>query len=47
MQKKLDQNLKNLDPHILKILEKCRKDLEDLQEQKEEASDEFMEEHLE
>lgn len=30
MQKKLDQNLKNLDPQIHKILEKCKKDLEDL-----------------
>ena len=47
MKKKLDSNLEKLDPQILAILKKCKDDLEELQEQKEEASDQFMEEHLE
>ena len=33
--RKFDQNLKDLDPQIKHILDKCRQDLEELQEQKE------------
>ena len=47
MKKKVDQNLQSLDPQILKILEKCRQDLTELQVKKDEAIDEFLEEHTE
>ena len=35
MKKKLVQNLQNLDPEIKKIFDDCRKQLENIQEQKE------------
>ena len=47
MKKKLDQNIQTLDPQILRILEKCRQDLTELQVMKDEAIDEFLEEHTE
>lgn len=43
--KKIDQ--KFLDPQIQQVLDKCRIELEKLQEQKEQAVEEFLEEHTE
>jgi phage-related protein len=45
MNKKFES--KNLDPQLQEILDKCRLELEALQEQKEEAIDEFLEQHTE
>lgn len=45
IQKKLEKKV--LDPQIQQILDKCRLELENLQEQKEEAIDEFLEQHTE
>ena len=47
LKKKIDENLKNLDPEIKKIIENCKNELEALQDKKEEAIDEFLEEHTE
>lgn len=45
MNKKFES--KHLDPQLQEILDKCRLELEALQEQKEEAIDEFLEQHTE
>lgn len=47
MKKKLDANLKNLDPEIKQIFLDCRNRLESIQEEKEQAIDDFLEEHTE
>lgn len=47
MKRKLEENLKNLDPEIKKIFNDCRIELEALQQQKELAIDEFIEQQTE
>jgi len=47
MKRKLEQNLQNLDPEIKKIFNNCRAELETLQQQKEQAVDEFIEQQTE
>ena len=47
MKKKMDLNLKNLDPEIKQIFDDCRAQLQKIQEEKEQAIDEFLEEHTE
>lgn len=47
MKRKLEQNLQNLDPEIKKIFQDCRIELEALQQQKEQAVDEFIEQQTE
>ena len=47
MKKKLDQNIQNLDPQIKMMFDECKKQLESIQEEKEAAIDEFLEEQTE